>query len=136
MQTHFNRDVSSQFFQVSPGDSRVVTLERVKGTRLVARSAHPLVYSESNMNCKLELDYSPATAQDYPTDGRCPIVVMVELDTRTFRYKTLMPDDAGFGEMLSLNESQPSVGRGHRRVITTLDEIELRWPSAGLRQPT
>lgn len=134
-QVHFNMDVSSQFFRVPAGSQRMMTFERVSsGGKIMHRDSHPLVFSsESNRNCKVEFDFDPVT--EYPEDGR-PFLLILELDTRYFRYLTLMPSQAGYEEILALNSRLPSVGRGLRRNITTLDEVEMQWPGCPLRRAT
>lgn len=134
-QVHFNKDVAEQFFRITPGDRRLLTLERVgKNGNFAGRTSRPLVYSETNKNCKVELDFSPAKTEDYDPDHR-PFVVMTEIDVRSFRYRTFMPGWPGYDEMAELNRTLKSVGRGEPRVITTLDEVELRWSGIGLRNP-
>lgn len=134
-QVHFNRDVAAQFFRIIPGDERLLTLERIgKDGRFADRRSRAMIYSAANKNCKVELDFSPASLEDYDSLRR-PFVVMTEIDLRTFRYRTVMPGWAGYEEIAELNAAFPSVGRGEPRVITTLDEVELRWPSVGLRTP-
>ncbi len=135
-QVHFNRAVAEQFFRITPGDRRLLTLERIaKNGEYVGRRSRPLVYSaSSNKNCKVELEFSPAKNEDYDPDNR-PLVVMTEIDVRRFRYRSLMPGWPGYEEMAELNRSLPRVGRGEPRVITTLDEVELRWPTVGVRNP-
>jgi hypothetical protein len=109
----------------------MVSLERMAPNRTVAfRSSRPLVFADRNRNPKVEFDFAGRT--EYPDDG-VPILVVLELDVRRFRYVPLMPGQPGYEEMLALNLALPSVGRGHRRGITTLDEVELRWPGCPLR---
>lgn len=130
-QTHFNRDIVEQFFRLSPGDSKSITLERIDYLgQFAGRTSRTLVFSDVNKNPKIELDYSPIC--DYPVAG-VPILLVLELDPRTFRYRALMPGGSGYAEMLQLSNDLPKIGRGHRRGITNLDEVELRWPGAGLR---
>jgi len=132
-QAHLNRDIVEQFFRLKLGERRTITLERVDYDGYYAgQSKATLVYSEVNKNPKIELDFSPI--RGYPAEGP-PLVVVVELDRRTFRYRPLIPGGVGYEAMLQLNTDAPPVGRGVRRTITTLDEIELRWPQARLRDP-
>jgi hypothetical protein len=132
-QVHFNAKIAAQFFRMSPGDRKRVALERVDGHGYVRDTvARPLVMSEVNKNCKIEFDFGDL--RDYPSDG-VPLLAVLELDLRTFRYVLLLPGDGGYGPMLQLNHQLASVGRGLPRVITTLDEVELRWPACPLRSP-
>lgn len=133
-QVHFSRAIADQFFGLHVGDTRLITLERVNAQgALIRRTSKSLVYSKRNKNYKLEFDFSPALSHDYPKHGQRPLLVVVNIDVRTFRYRTFMPKESGYTEMLALNLSEPPIGRGLRRIITTLEELELRYPSIGLR---
>ena len=130
-QVHFNRDIADQFFRLRPGDNLTASLERVAPDRtVVQRTSRPLVFAEKNKNPKVEFDFAGRTA--YPTDG-VPLLLILELAVRQFRYLPLFPGQTGYDEMLALNAALPKIGRGLRRGITTLDEVELRWPGCPLR---
>lgn len=130
-QVHFNIDVGRQFFRAEPGSNISITLERVDSGRNVAhRVSRPNVFPDSNRNYRVEFDFG--SVRNYPASGR-PILVILELDLRYFRYAALMPGDAGHNEMLNLTTSLTSLGSGVPRVLTTLDEVELRWPGCYLR---
>jgi hypothetical protein len=132
-QVHFNMEVARQFFRLSPSDDRRVTLERVDNQRYIHEPIpRPLVLSEVNRNCKIEFDFGDL--RDYPDNG-VPLLAVLELDVRTFRYLLLTPGDSGYGAMMELNGDLPSIGRGLPRVMTTLDEVELRWAECPLRSP-
>lgn len=132
-QAHFNRAVMEQFFGLKPGDQKSIFLERVDGEGFLAEGARrKLVYSPTNKNPKLEINFG--SVREYPTAG-VPLIVVVELDVDRFRYRTLMPDSPGYEAMLQLNLDYPAIGRGHRRIISTLDEVEMRWPQIRLRNP-
>lgn len=134
-QTHFNKDVIRQFFRAHEGGKRTLAFERVEGDgTLDSQARRSLVKSSANLNPKIELDFGLKEGKrpEYPKVGR-PIVVVLELDTRTFRYQTLMPGDQGHEKMLAMTEQLPSIGKGVPRVITNLDEVELRWPGCKLR---
>jgi len=131
-QVHFNQRVAAEFFWLKIGDTKQVLLERVDDAGYAAgRVKRPLVYSKINKNCKVEFDFA---GKSYPASG-FPLLVIVELGRRSFRYRSVFPGDSGYDEMAQLNRELPSVGQGHPRVITTLDEVELRWPGAHLRVP-
>jgi hypothetical protein len=133
-QTHWNAEVMRRFFRMQAvvGSASAI-FERVsrKG-RYGGQRKRPLVYSDTNKNLKIEFDLPDA--EDYPPNGP-PILLVLELGLRHFRYQLLMPDDDGYDEMYDLNQSLVSMGKGHRRGMTTLDEVELRWPECPLRYP-
>ncbi|GAB3201808.1 hypothetical protein GCM10027062_24900 [Nocardioides hungaricus] len=132
-QVHFNKDVARQFFNLQPGDDRSVTLEKISGTgQVVDRVTKKLVFSESNKNPKLEFKFGPRDLL-YPPDPGRPLLVVVESAYLTYRYRTLMPGDAGHEGIQRLLEAGPSVGRGLPRRIVTLDEVEAYWSQAALR---
>lgn len=132
-QVQFNLEVGPRFFRVAPGRTLTVSLERVSANGTIGTEvSRRLVFSSSNRNYKLEFDFGEV--EGYPEDGP-PLLLVLELDVRRFRYFTLVPGDPGYAPVMALNQALPRVGRGHRRVVTTLDEVELRWPACPLRAP-
>jgi hypothetical protein len=130
-QVHFNIDVARMFFNLEPGDTRSITLERIgPGGQFLNRDARQLVFPESNRNSRIEFDFGGR--KDYPASGR-PIVAVVEADYGVYRYRALLPGDPGHQEMTTLLAAGASVGRGLTRRIVTLDDVEAHWPGAGLR---
>lgn len=131
-QVHFNLDIARQFFNLEPGMDRSVTLERISATgRVAERTSRQLVIPESNRNSRIEFSFGAVT--DYPTGPNRPLVVVVESGYLTYRYRTLMPNDSGYDGVSSLLAAGPSIGRGVRRRIVPLDELEAYWPQAALR---
>lgn len=130
-QVHFNQTVSERFFRVREPGKKRVRLERMDRLGdVISEDDRPLVFSSVNRNSKIEFDFSPV--RDYPTGGR-PVLLVLELGLRHFRYFALFPDQGGYNDMLGLTEALPTVGRGLKRVISYLDEVELRWPGCPLR---
>jgi hypothetical protein len=129
-QVHFNMDVGRRFFRVEEGEGKTVSVERIGAAGQVLGSDTRRLVLGVNRNYRLEFDFNPA--EKYPPNGR-PLIVLVEVGLRRFRYLTLMPDEPGHQEMLRVSEELASIGGGLPRVITTLDEIELRWPACPLR---
>lgn len=129
-QIHFNIDVGKEFFRVAVGETHAMEFEWIDQSGASrAHMTRPLVFSSSNRNYRVEFDIDP---DEYPSTGR-PLLLILEVGLRRFRYMLLMPDDDGYDEMNRLNEKLPSIGRGVRRVITNLDEVELAWPACPLR---
>lgn len=129
-QVHLNMDVGRRFFRVEEGDAKTVSLERLDGKGAsLGREDRPLVLGVQR-NYRIEFDFSPAVA--YPTNGR-PLLVILELGVRRLRYITLMPGAPGHEELLRATNELPKVGGGLSRVITTLDEVELRWAGCPFR---
>ena len=129
---HFNAEVMRRFFRLTYGSTVEAEFERV-GRDGTYRGLQPraVVFSERNKNFKIEFDLSDAV--DYPDEP--PLLLVLEISLRRFRFILRVPEDDGFPEMKKLNSSLEKVGRGHRRVITTLAEIEMRWPGCPLRTP-
>jgi hypothetical protein len=129
-QVHFNMDVGRLFFRVEEGEKKSVKLERVGSeSQLLGVSTRSLVLGP-NRNYRIEFDFNPQSS--YPDSSR-PLLVVVEVGLRRFRYVTLMPDEPGHEQMMRMSRELKRVGRGLPRGITTLDEVELRWPDCPLR---
>lgn len=131
-QVHLNAEVLRKFFRLEPGLRVEAEFERVArdGTYRGAQK-RPVVFSPTNKNLKIEFDL--ADAPNYPIVP--PILLILEVALRRFRFMLVMPGDPGFSAMRSLNLALERVGRGHRRVMTNLSEIEMRWPACPLRAP-
>lgn len=128
-QVHLNAALVEQFFRLGEGH-RAVRMQRVDSLGRVSDPVtRPLVFSQRNKNYKIEFDFGDVT--EYPSAP--PLLLVLEVDVRAYRYQLLLPGQGGYEEMSALNVSLPSVGRGLRRVITNLDEVELRWPGCRLR---
>ncbi len=131
-QVHLNAEVVRRFFRLALGVTEKAEFERVARDGTYRGSeTNSIVFSQRNKNYKIEFDLRDAP--DYPQEP--PVLLIVEVALRRFRFMLLMPGDDGFEEMKRLNASLEPVGRGHRRVITTLSEVEMRWPGCLLRAP-
>lgn len=129
-QVHFNMDVGRRFFSVEEGEEKTVAVERVDlAGKPIGDYTRRLVLGP-NRNYRIEFDFAPAS--DYPKQSR-PALAILELSLRKFRYVALMPGQPGHAETLRATEELDSVGAGLPRVITTLDELELRWEECPLR---
>lgn len=131
-QVHFNIDVVRQFFNLDPGSDRSITLERLSSLgRVSERASRQLIIPESNRNARIEFSFGQA--MEYPPPPERPVVIVVEAGYLTYRYRTLMPGDEGHESIQELLASGLSIGRGVRRRIVTLDDLESFWPNAALR---
>jgi hypothetical protein len=131
-QVHFNLDIARQFFNLEPGFDRSITLERISAQgRVTERSSRHLIIPESNRNSRIEFSFGAVS--QYPPPPNRPLVVVVEAGYLTYRYRTLMPTDGGYQEVQEVLAAGPSIGRGLRRRIVTLDELETYWPHCALR---
>lgn len=131
-QVHFNLEIARQFFNLEPGMNRSITLERISPAgRVLERSSRQLVIPDSNRNARIEFSFGPVT--QYPHQPDRPLLVVVEGGFLRYRYRTLMPGDSGYENVLSVLAAGPAIGRGVRRRIITLDELEVYWPGAALR---
>jgi len=136
-QVHFNVAVMWEVFRLKKGTQRTISLARVDPAGVLQGPvSRQLVFSEINLNLKLEFEFGRQAGKrlEYPATGR-PLLLVLELDLRRFRYQTLMPGDPGHAQMLQFNEELPPIGRGVRRGVSNLDEVELRWPGCSLRFP-
>lgn len=130
-QVSFNFDIARQFFSLEPGIDRSITLERISDQgRVEQRTRRRLVSSIVNRNARIEFSFGTVT--EYPTGGRV-LLIAVESSYLTYRYRTLVPDDSGHEEVVKLLSAGPSIGKGLRRRLVTLDELEQYWPRSGLR---
>lgn len=131
-QVHLNKDVARQFFTLEPGGDRSITLERISSSgQVIERSARSLVFPESNRNSRIEFFFGANLS--YPPLPDRPLVVVVEAGHLVYRYRTLMPSDDGYEGVQALLAAGPSIGKGVRRRLVTLDELEAFWPLARLR---
>jgi hypothetical protein len=131
-QVHLNKDVARQFFTLEPGGGKSITLERISSSgQVLERSSRALVFPESNRNSRIEFFFGANLA--YPALPDRPLVVVVEARHLEYRYRTLMPTDDGYASVQALLAAGPSIGKGVRRRLVTLDELEAFWPSASLR---
>lgn len=132
-QVHFNKDIARRFFNLEPGMDRSITLERISASGQVEnRSSRQLVMPDSNRNSRIEFFFGSHLRYPDPPTIR-PLVVVVESSHLTYRYRTFMPADSGYDNILDLLMAGPSIGRGVRRRIVTLDELESYWPQTALR---
>ena len=129
-QAHFNADIVRDYFRITDFNSQRAYLTHVdeagnRGELEVRRC----VYSVHNKNHKIEI--KAAKDKDYPDTGT-PILIFRERQMRTFDYMLLMPGDRGHAQMMKLTESQPSVGRGFRRIMTDMDTLSRKWKHSPL----
>ena len=129
-QVHFNKPVIDRFFRVRPNSTqRVYLVECRQDGTFADEEVRPCVYSDSNMNHKIEI--ASHRGEPYPEAGP-PIAVYRELHARSFAYMLLMPGDPGYDPMLKLTETRATAGPGARRVITNHDDIRNAWPTSPL----
>lgn len=131
-QVHFNSEVMRRFFHLEQGKDKSITLERISGAGTISsRKSRQLVFSGANSNSKIEFDFEPLP--EYPGGGQRPLLVAVEADYLTFRFRLVMPEEDGHASLLKLLDAGESVGKGLRRRIVTLDDVEAFWPGVALR---
>lgn len=125
-QIHFNEDVARIYFRARPATADRVFLMRYEGGRAtVPEPPRPVVMPPRNRNHRIEFGARPGTA--FPAGGR-PILVLRELGVRTHMYLMLFPGESGYSDVASLLATEPSVGRGVPRVITTRARVVAAWP--------
>ena len=131
-QVHFNQEVMRRFFHLEPDKAKSISLERITSDgRVQSRVSRGLVFSSANSNPKIEFDFDPLPA--YPIGEERPLLAIVEADYLNFRFRLVMPGSDGYPGLQRLLAAGASVGKGVRRRIVTLDDVEAYWPTAGLR---
>lgn len=129
-QIHYNKEVVRVFFRITRGTSERLFLQEVMHDRTLGPAeVRPIIYSESNKNYKVETASHHGVS--YPTDNP-PIIVLRELGLRSFRYILLMPGESGYEEMHRLSVQMPKIGKGHPRVIATLEQVRTAWSDCPL----
>ena len=131
-QVHFNALVIRDYFRLERFETERVYLRHVlpdatRGEVEVRRC----VYAQSNKNHKIEI--GAAKNLGYPF-GERPLLVFRERQLRTYDYMLLMPDDDGYGLLIDLSNSLPSLGRGLRRAITDMATLTRAWRDCPLLQ--
>jgi hypothetical protein len=128
-QVHFNTEITEQYFRVSD-----ITTQRVYLTSVDVAGVHgeeevrPVVFSQANGNHKIEI--AAAKGLDYPDPP--PLLVFRERQVRCFDYMLLMPDVPGYRPLLELSQRLPTIGRGMRRAITSMEILARAWPACPL----
>src|SRR6266511_3919918 len=126
-QVHFNGDVVREYFRVRPNSQERVFLRDVLGPRRLGRvEVRPCLYSVVNRNHRIE--FAGRQGEEYPREGT-PILVARETGLRTHRYRILFPGEPGYDEMSRFLATNPSFGRGLRRVLTTRSRVRGIWPT-------
>jgi hypothetical protein len=129
-QVHFNAAVVEEYFRITDRTKQRVYLTQVDaaGNRGDVE-VRPCIYSETNKNHKIEI--RAAKGIPYPANAP-PLLIFRERQVRSFDYMLLMPNQTGYTEMVQLAQGLPSVGRGLRRVVTTLRDLAAAWPECPL----
>ena len=112
-QIGFSVPATEQFFRALPAtQDRVFLWRREPSGEVVAERPRPIVYSNINVNHRIEFGAHHGDA--YPTAG-APIIVVRELGLRLHLYMMLFPGEHGYAEMQILVTSRPNIGRGMRQ---------------------
>lgn len=129
-QVHFNTDVVRDYFRLTNLLTQRVYLTQVRadGSRAEVE-VRPCVFSQTNKNHKIEIGAARGLA--YPDDGP-PVLVFRERQLRTFDYMLLMPGEDGYGGLIDLTQTLPTLGRGFPRVITDMNTLAATWPTSPL----
>ncbi len=130
-QANFDLNTFRHFFGAEPGAVQRVVLQHVDPFgSLESLEIRPSV-SVASRNFRFELQ--AAAGLMYPRAGR-PIVVFVEIASRTFRYRLLMPSNPQHRIMNSFLDTAVGTGGGDRmrRVITNTDVLRQAWPDSPL----
>jgi len=127
-QANFSKAIFIDFFGASMIARRRVYFFHVRddGT-LGGQEVRPAVAVKSQ-NYRFELH--AAKGLDYPAEGR-PIGLFVKIATKTFLYMLLMPDSAGYHQIVHLLDDQGPVRSDRmRRFVFDATEVKNAWPDA------
>ena len=127
-QVHFTREIAENYFHFVLGQPQTIRLQQLQlGSDLGPIESRPLVYSESNRNCRIEVSGARELGEHYPASGQRPIIVFEEVEEDLFRYVLLMPGDDGFAELAAHLDALPQ-GRALASDISDLGTILQIWP--------
>ena len=123
-QAHFNRRVVQEYFRISDYDTQRVYLTHVgrDGTRADVE-VRPCVYSRRNKNHRIEI--AAARGREYPDTP--PLLLFRGRGLRIFDYMLLFPGERGYESLYNLAGRLPPAGRGFRRVVTDIENLEDAW---------
>lgn len=128
-QVGVGKEVARKFLRLRDEKGRV-TLDRVSPSTGEVDSTRQgrLINPNRNNNHRVEFDVGGA----YPDDGP-PLLIIVEVAPRRYRYILLLPVDKGYESVDHLNRHLPAYGSGNKRAVTTLTELERLWPGCPIR---
>lgn len=127
-QVHFTREIAETYFHFVLGRPRTIRLQRLQpGSAPGPIERRPLVYSESNRNCRIEVSGARQLGELYPASGQRPIIVFEEVEADLFRYMLLLPGDDGFAQLASHLDALPR-GKALAFDITDLGTLQEIWP--------
>lgn len=128
-QVHFERESAERFFRAPVGVERTIRLQQIQPeSDLPAIEYRPVVFSDKNMNYKVELAGARILEQNYPSESR-PIAVIEWTDEDLYRYLILVPGDDGYEGIYRLLEAESfSRGPALPSLLTTKGRLLLAWP--------
>jgi hypothetical protein len=128
-QVHFTREIAEDYFHFVLDQQRTIRLQQMRpGSALGPVENRPLVYSEVNRNCRIEVSGARRLGEHYPTSGQRPIIVFEEVQGDLFRYLPLLPGDDGYAELDMYLDSLPKKGPALPSYITNLSKLLQIWP--------
>lgn len=129
-QANFDLNTFTTFFGATPGHHQRIFLYNVSETGELGKPEIRPSVSVVSQNYRFELE--AAAGLPYPARGR-PIGVFVRVATRTFIYKLLMPNDAGYEVVDSYLASISTALPGRmRREIVSVASLKRKWPKSPL----
>jgi hypothetical protein len=129
-QVGFNRAVTESFFHVYVnGDILWVQGVKQGGAVMPARQATLVFPSGSNQNHRIEFPEPDERGDPKPERA---LLVVLERSFRTFRYMSLRPGDAGYGELWRDLAARDALGAARKpetkRVLLSYGELKAAWP--------
>jgi len=129
-QAHFSRQMVEQFFGLTPGDGKTITIQMVQPGQQPGRleTDRPLVFSQTNRNSRIEMvGLKDRLPPNYPA-GWYAILLVQEVEHSRYRYMTLIPTDTGYSTVNDYLSQIPQHGKSFQETIILLDRMLEIWP--------
>jgi hypothetical protein len=129
-QANFDLANFRSFFGVEPGVTQRILLQHVSEDGTLGNIESRPSVSVKSHNYRFELE--AAAGLDYPNQDR-PIGVFLQIATRSFKYRLLMPEDPSYSIMASfLDDNWRGRSDRVRRITTNVEALRRAWPDSPL----
>ena len=127
-QVHFTRNIVEDYFHFRIGETRNVKFQQVQTGTVGPIEVRPLVYSERNMNPKIELTGARILSENYPTDGSRPIILFEQVKEDFFRYMLILLGNKGFVQLTNYLAGIPRHGLALKYSFVSPEDMLRIWP--------